>query len=59
MAQILNDRRITQRELAERCGVRPETISRIKSHQREPSPLVMLLIARALDMAVEEIFYIE
>lgn len=58
LAQILNDRRMTQAELARLCGVRSETIGRIKQHRRDPSAEVMLRIARALDMPVEDIFYI-
>ncbi|MEW5952605.1 MAG: helix-turn-helix domain-containing protein [Bacillota bacterium] len=58
LAQILNDRRITQAELARLCGVRSETLGRIK-RQKKPDAEVMLLIAKHLGMAVEEIFWIE
>lgn len=59
LAQILNDRRMTQTELARLCGIAPETLGRIKQHRRDPSAEVMLRIARALDMPVEEIFWID
>ena len=59
LAQILNDKRLTQATLAKRCGIAPETIGRIKQHRRDPSAEVMLRIARALGMPVETIFYLD
>lgn len=58
LAQILNDRRMTQAELARLCGVRSETIGRIK-RQKKPDAEVMLCIARVLSLPMEDIFWTE
>ena len=53
---IRTERGWTQAELAERVGVSRKTINTIENEVFEPSTVVALKIARALDQSVEEIF---
>jgi putative transcriptional regulator len=47
---------LTQQELAERIGVRRQTIIAIEKRQYVPSALLAFLIARELGMAVDDLF---
>lgn len=53
------ERRITQQELAEKCGVSRQTINAIEAGKFIPSTLLALKIARTFEKAVEEIFELE
>jgi putative transcriptional regulator len=50
---------LTQEELAERVGVRRQTILAIERHHYAPSVLLALLLARELGMRVDELFELE
>ncbi len=53
------ERRITQQELAEKCGVSRQTINAIEAGKFIPSTLLALKIARTFEKAVEAIFELE
>lgn len=48
----------TQAELAARIGVSRKTVNTIENRVFVPSTLIALKLARALDMPVEELFFI-
>jgi putative transcriptional regulator len=50
---------LTQEELAERVGVRRQTILAIEKGHYSPSALLALLLARELGMSVDELFELE
>ncbi len=52
-------RRITQQELAEKCGVSRQTINAIEAGKFIPSTVLALKIARTFEKAVEAIFELE
>ena len=49
----------TQASLAEEIGVSRKTINTIENHVFNPSTLLAMQIARALDVTVHDIFYIK
>ena len=51
--------RMTQQELAERCGVSRQTINAIEAGKFIPSTVLALKIARAFQKTVEELFSLE
>ncbi len=53
------ERRITQQELAEQCGVSRQTINAIEAGKFIPSTLLALKIARTFSKSVEDIFELE
>ena len=48
----------TQVELAQQTGVSRKTVNTIENHVFEPSTLVALKLAKALDAQVEELFWL-
>lgn len=50
---------LTQAELAERIGVSRKTVNTIENHVFQPSAILAIKLAAALDMSVEELFWIE
>ena len=50
---------LTQEELAERVGVRRQTILAIEKGHYAPSALLALLLSRELGMRVDELFELE
>ena len=46
---------LTQNEIAERTHLRQNYISRIENDKFEPTATVIILLAKALDMPVEEL----
>lgn len=50
---------LTQKDLAERAGVRRETITHIEGGDYNPSLELALNIARVLEADVEEIFFLD
>ena len=50
---------LTQGELAERCGVTRKTVNTVENGEFTPSALLALKMAAALNVAVEELFWIE
>lgn len=53
------EKRITQQELAEKCGVSRQTINAIEAGKFIPSTVLALKIARTFGKQVEEIFELE
>jgi putative transcriptional regulator len=63
LAHRLKDRRtelgLTQAELAERVGVTRKTVNTVENNVFTPSATLAIKLARALDMTVEQLFWIE
>lgn len=63
LANRLKERRgelgLTQAELAERISVTRKTVNTIENHVFTPSALLALKLAKALNVPVEELFWIE
>lgn len=53
------EKRITQQELAERCGVSRQTINAIEAGKFIPSTLLALKIAHTFGKPIEELFALE
>jgi putative transcriptional regulator len=50
---------LTQAELAERCGVTRKTVNTVENGVFVPSALLALKMAGALNLPVEELFWVE
>jgi putative transcriptional regulator len=50
---------LTQAELAERCGVTRKTVNTVENGVFVPSALLALKLARAINVPVEELFWLE
>ena len=50
---------LTQAELAEMCGVTRKTVNTVENGVFIPSTLLALKMARALEIRVEELFWLE
>jgi len=63
LANRLKERRtelgLTQAELAERVGVTRKTVNTVENGVFTPSATLALKLARALDLTVEQTFWIE
>ena len=57
IARVENE--MTQQELAERVGVARQTIGLIEAGQYNPTIKLCLLLARATDKSLDELFWIE
>lgn len=53
------EKRLTQQELAEKCGVSRQTINAIEAGKFIPSTVLALKIAQTFQKAVEEVFELE
>ena len=53
------EKSLSQEQLGLLAGVTRQTISSIETGQYNPSALLALLLARRLDMRVEDLFYLE
>jgi putative transcriptional regulator len=53
------ERDFSQEQLAQAAGVSRQTISSIETGQYTPSALLAFRIARALDMPVDRLFWLE
>ena len=53
------ERRLTQAELARLAGVTRQTISSIENGEFVPSALLAFVLAKRLEMRVEELFRLE
>ena len=49
------EKKLTQQQLAEKCGVNQNSISRYEKGVREPSIKVMKALAKALDCSIDEL----
>jgi len=63
LANRLKDRRtelgLTQAELAERVGVTRKTVNTVENSVFTPSATLAIKLAQALDLSVEQLFWIE
>ena len=50
---------ITQAELAQRCGVTRKTVNTVENGVFTPSATLAIKLAEALDLSVEQLFWIE
>lgn len=50
---------LTQAELAERVGVTRKTVNTVENGVFTPSALLALKLARALDLTVEQLFWVD
>jgi len=50
---------LTQAELAERCGVTRKTVNTVENGVFTPSALLAIKLARALNVPVEKLFWLE
>lgn len=57
LAQIRKDKKLSQADLAKMVGVSRNTISSIETGQFIPTAKLALLLAIALDLKFEDIFY--
>ena len=57
LKEIRAARKISQQELANMVGVSRNTISSIETGQYEPTAKLAFILAIALDMKFEELFY--
>lgn len=56
LKQYREENRLTQKELAEKVGVRRETIVHLENNKYNPSLELALEIARVFDVTVEVLF---
>ena len=63
LANRIKDKRgqlgLTQAELAERCGVTRKTVNTVENGVFTPSALLAIKLARALNVPVEDLFWLE
>ena len=56
MASVRRSRGLTQKDLARQCGVSRQTVVEIENGNYNPSTIVSLRLATALETSVEELF---
>ena len=57
LKEVRTERKISQQELANMVGVSRNTISSLETGQYEPTAKLALVLAIALDMKFEDLFY--
>ena len=57
LKEIRTKKKLSQQELADMVGVSRNTISSLETGQYEPSAKLALVLAIALDMKFEDLFY--
>ena len=57
LKEIRTEKKISQQELADMVGVSRNTISSLETGQYEPTAKLALVLAIALDMKFEDLFY--
>ena len=57
LKEIRSERKLSQQELADMVGVSRNTISSLETGQYEPTAKLAYVLAIALDMKFEELFY--
>ena len=57
LKEVRFERKISQQDLADMVGVSRNTISSLETGQYEPTAKLALVLAIALDMKFEELFY--
>lgn len=53
--KIRRDKDLTQYELAQKAGISPVTLCRVESGINQPNPATLVVIAKALNVKVEEL----
>ena len=59
LKEIRRDKKISQQELANMVGVSRNTISSIETGQYQPTAKLAFVLAIALDLKFEDLFYFE
>lgn len=59
LKDIRTEKKLSQQELADLVGVSRNTISSLETGQYEPTTKLALVLAIALDMKIEDIFYLD
>ena len=59
IAEIRHEKNMTQKQLAKKAGVSTAMISFIENDKRQPTFYVIALIAKALDVRVDELVVIK
>jgi putative transcriptional regulator len=57
LKEVRSEKNLSQQELADMVGVSRNTISSLETGQYEPTAKLALVLAIALDMKFEELFY--
>lgn len=57
--ELRSDQGLTQAELAERCQVTRKTVNTVENGVFVPSALLALKLARALNVPVEQLFWLD
>lgn len=57
LKEVRFEKKISQQELADMVGVSRNTISSLETGQYEPTAKLVLVLAIALDMEFEDLFY--
>ena len=57
LKEVRAEKKISQQELADMVGVSRNTISSLETGQYEPTAKLALVLAIALDMKFEDLFY--
>ncbi len=57
LKEVRSERKLSQQELADMVGVSRNTISSLETGQYEPTAKLALVLAIALDMKFEDLFY--
>ena len=59
LKDIRTKKKMSQQELADLVGVSRNTISSLETGQYEPSTKLALVLAIALDVKIEDLFYLD
>ena len=59
LKEIRTKKKLSQQELADLVGVSRNTISSLETGQYEPSTKLALVLATALDVKIEDLFYLD
>ena len=57
LKEVRSEKKLSQQELADMVGVSRNTISSLETGQYEPTAKLALVLAIALDMKFEDLFY--
>jgi putative transcriptional regulator len=59
LKEVRSEKKLSQQELADMVGVSRNTISSLETGQYEPNAKLALVLAIALDMKFEDLFYFD
>lgn len=57
--ELRTNKKLTQKELGDICGVSRQTINMIENNKYDPTLQLAMKIARTLEISVEELFILE